>query len=208
MTRLDDRVEVVALANCEDALAHVAKHGAPDLALVDLDLPGMSGLDGISALRGLHPDLPVVVVSSSEERDAVFDAVNRGAMGFIPKSSSFQQLNAALQLVLAKGIYLPATVFLGAEAAAAGGPVGSAPPGPRAQAVAAGTTPAELGLTPRQAEVLHLILQGKAAKTIARELNLSPATIKTHTSSVLRALNVTTRTQAIIEAGRLRLRFG
>ena len=86
-----------------------------------------------------------------------------------------------------------------APAAAAGG-----------AAVPASTPPTSLqtlGLTPRQGEVLYLILQGKPAKLIERELNLSASTVKAHTSSVLRALNVTTRTQAVVAAGRLGLRF-
>ena len=68
-------------------------------------------------------------------------------------------------------------------------------------------TPAELGLTARQSDVLYLILQGKPAKSISRELGLSTSTVKSHTSAVLRALNVTTRTQAVVAAGRLGLRF-
>lgn len=101
-------------------------------------------------------------------------------MGFIPKSSTSQVMLGALRLILAKGVYLP-------------------PP--------QGRRPVELGLTPRQADVLHLLLQGKPAKLIGRQLNLSLSTVKAHTSAVLRSLNVTTRTQAVLAASRLGLRF-
>jgi DNA-binding NarL/FixJ family response regulator len=114
----------------------------------------------------------------------------------------------ALRLILAKGIYLPPSVFLGARAAPAVSPLPARSSAPVAgEAPAAGRRPAELGLTPRQADVLHLLLQGKPAKLIGRQLNLSLSTVKAHTSAVLRALNVTTRTQAVLAASRLGLRF-
>ena len=113
-------------------------------------------------------------------------------------------LFAALQLVLSKGIYIPPEVFLRDR-----GVPGTMPP--RAATDKSATTdhatPADLGLTPRQSEVLFLILQGKSAKAICRDLSLSSSTVKIHTSAALRALNVTTRTQAVIAAGRLGLRF-
>jgi DNA-binding NarL/FixJ family response regulator len=117
-------------------------------------------------------------------------------MGFIPKSSTSAVLMAALQLILARGIYLPPGAFLGAPGVAA-----AAPAAPER------VDPAGLGLSPRQCDVLYLILQGKPAKLIERELGLSASTVKVHTSAVLRALNVTTRTQAVVAAGRLGLRF-
>jgi DNA-binding NarL/FixJ family response regulator len=115
---------------------------------------------------------------------------------------------------LARGIYLPPSAFLGADRPSAGAT--SAPAlaqGGVASASAAvlsaapGKRATELGLSPRQSEVLYLILQGKPAKLIERELNLAAGTVKAHTSAVLRALNVTTRTQAVVAAGRLGLRF-
>jgi DNA-binding NarL/FixJ family response regulator len=111
-------------------------------------------------------------------------------------------LIAALQLILARGIYLPPTALLGAGRE----PV-PVPAAPATAGTASVPTPASLGLTPRQSDVLYLILQGKPAKLIERELGLSTSTVKAHTSAVLRALNVTTRTQAVVAAGRLGLRF-
>jgi DNA-binding NarL/FixJ family response regulator len=105
---------------------------------------------------------------------------------------------------MAKGIYLPPAVFLGdSQSATERGQVARI----SAAATPVTKTPADLGLTTRQAEVLHLILQGKPAKIISKELGLSGSTVKVHTSAVLRALNVTTRTQAVIAAGKIGLRF-
>lgn len=207
LAKLDQPVEVDDVGTCEEALDLVERQGAPDLALVDLKLPGMSGFDGLRVLREKYPDLPVVVLSSDDDPTTVMRALDLGAMGFIPKSTRVEEMLAALKLVLARGIYLPASVLLSKEGRAAL---------PTAHGLAAAGAlpkrglvirPVDLGLTVRQADVLYLILQGKSGKSIARELELSPATIKSHTSAVLRALNVTTRTQAIVAASRLGLTF-
>lgn len=184
---------VAEAGSVEEALAQVDAGLAPELVLLDIGLPGLSGLEGMAPLRSRLPGVPIVALSSSDDRATVLRALDAGAMGFIPKSSSAPVFIAALQLILAHGIYLPPAVFL---------PDAGAPPAP-----AASHTPADLGLTPRQTEVLHLILQGKPAKLIERDLNLAAGTVKAHTAAVLRALNVTTRTQAVVAAGRLGWRF-
>ncbi|MCE4556462.1 response regulator [Roseateles cellulosilyticus] len=191
--------------SCEEAFDLLARRGSADLVLIDLGLPGITGLEGLTRLRQQHPELPVVVMSSSDDKDTVLAALDAGAMGFIPKSSTSQVMLGALRLILAKGIYLPPSVFLAARSAPTVSPPPAASPGVSAPPPA--RTPADLGLTPRQAEVLHLLLQGKPAKLIGRQLNLSLSTVKAHTSAVLRALNVTTRTQAVVAAGRMGLRF-
>lgn len=198
--------------SCEEAFALIEERGAADLVLIDLGLPGASGLEGVQRLHEAHPEMPVVVMSSADDKDTVLAALDAGAMGFIPKSSTSTVMIGALKLILAKGIYLPPSVFLAARSpapavappAAAFAPPAVPSPAPAGVPV---RHPADLGLTPRQAEVLHLLLQGMPAKLIGRQLELSLSTVKAHTSAVLRALNVTTRTQAIIAAGRLGLRF-
>jgi DNA-binding NarL/FixJ family response regulator len=181
----------------EEGLSLLQTGPVADLVLIDLALPGIHGLDGIVLMRERYPELPVVALSSADDRDTVVRAVDAGAMGFIPKSSTSAVLIAALQLILARGIYLPPAAFIG---------------GAREMTASAATqlphvTPDSLGLSPRQRDVLYLILQGKPAKLIEREMGLSASTVKAHTSAVLRALNVTTRTQAVVAAGRLGLRF-
>jgi DNA-binding NarL/FixJ family response regulator len=204
-------LETWEAGSCEEAVAVIEQRGAADLVLIDLGLPGASGLEGVRRLRESHPEMPVVVMSSADDKDTVLAALDAGAMGFIPKSSTSAVMIGALKLILAKGIYLPPSVFLAARspappAAPAVTPLPpTAPVAPEQSAPA--VRPADLGLTQRQAEVLHLLLQGKPAKLIGRELDLSLSTVKAHTSAVLRALNVTTRTQAIIAAGRIGLRF-
>lgn len=210
---LVDGLQTWEAGSCEEAFALLTQRGSVDLVLIDLGLPGLSGLEGLKRLRADHPEAPVVVMSSADDKDTVLAVLDAGAMGFIPKSSTSQVMLGALRLILAKGIYLPPSVFLAARAAPVPSPASPAPTHTVAEVAvasavpASGRQPADLGLTPRQADVLHLLLQGKPAKLIGRQLNLSLSTVKAHTSAVLRALNVTTRTQAVLAASRMGLRF-
>ncbi|MBW8848263.1 MAG: response regulator transcription factor [Burkholderiales bacterium] len=199
---LVDELETWEAGSCEEAFALLEQRGAVDLVLIDLGLPGLSGLEGLGRLRRDHPEVPVVVMSSADDKDTVLAVLDAGAMGFIPKSSTSQIMLGALRLILAHGIYLPPSAFLGGRVLSPTAPAhGFAAP------TAQGRRPVELGMTPRQADVLHLLLQGKPAKLIGRQLNLSLSTVKAHTSAVLRVLNVTTRTQAVLAASRMNLRF-
>lgn len=205
--RLAGDLHLLQAATCDEAFALCEAHDDTDLILLDLHLVGMRGMDGLTVLRARFPQIPVVVVSSADDPSTVRQAIDAGAMGFIPKSSSSEILLNALRLVLAKGIYLPPSVLLAEPAPL---PLGRSSLSPVASAARAGTgplAPHDLGLTPRQAQVLHLVLQGKSIKLICRELDLGEGTVKGHVSAVLRALNVTTRTQAVVAAHRLGLQF-
>ncbi|HEX4510938.1 MAG TPA: response regulator transcription factor [Burkholderiaceae bacterium] len=200
---LVEPLEIWEAGSCDEAFALIERRGPPDLMLLDLGFQGMPGIPGLENMQAFHeqcPDMPLVALSSTDDRATVLQAIDAGAMGFIPKTSTSSILVNALRLVLAKGIYLPPSAFLGSHA--------PTPPAlPKAASPKAEFRPSDLGLTPRQADVLYQILQGKSVKLISRELGLATSTVKAHTTAVLRALNVTTRTQAIVAAGRLGLRF-
>ena len=159
--------------------------------LLDLNLPGLSGIRAVKAWRTRFPAIPVVVLSAATDQQTVLAAIGAGAAGFIPKSSTNQVMQNALRLVLAGGKYLPTEVL----SRSGGDRVAS----PRALSVEA------LGLSSRQAEVLKLIAKGASNKVICRELGLAERTVKAHVTAVLRALKVTSRTQAAIEAAKLGL---
>jgi DNA-binding NarL/FixJ family response regulator len=200
LRQLDSELEVFDARTAADGKALVAQHPDAGLLLLDLSLPGADGFTLLEGLRAEYPSIPVVVLSGSDRREDILRAIDLGAMGYIPKSSSNQVMLQALRLVLSGGVYLPPIALtLRDEPATLTRVAERAPPG--------GTTPRDLGLTARQAQVLALILQGKPNKVICRELGLAEGTIKIHVAAILRALNVSTRTQAVIEASRLGLRL-
>lgn len=187
-----EAVTVLEAASLAAALELAAAHPDLDLALLDLRLPGVTGFDALASLQQLSPGLPIVVMSGDNDPVVVRQALEHGALGFIPKSSARQVIVNALRLVLSGGTYIPREAMQAPAAAAS--PAGAArAPGP------AGA----LGLTPRQAEVLALLLAGKSNKLICRELHLAEGTVKNHVAAVFKALDVTTRVQAVIAAAKL-----
>lgn len=179
-----------------------------DLVLLDLALGDADGFELLIELRHTYPELPVVVVSASDRTSDVIRAIDLGAMGFVPKRSSNDQLREALRMVMGGGLYVP-PMMLGLMEAERNADLAldAAPTTAQvAQAAPFQKVPASLqqvGLTPRQTDVLNLLLQGKPNKLIARELNLSVETVKDHVAAVLRALNVNTRTQAVLAVSQM-----
>jgi len=190
-------VEVLEAASYGEALERIASRPDLDLLLLDLRMPDVSGFAALSDIEERHPDLPVVVMTGEDEPELVREALEHGALGFIPKSSAPAVVLNALRLVLAGGTYIPPEIV-------AGGARRAAPPPPLRSEAAA--TLQRLGITPRQADVLTLLLAGKSNKVISRELELAEGTVKNHVAAVLKALGVETRVQAVVAAGRLGLR--
>ncbi len=189
LTRLSDEVEILEAKSLEDALETLDREGPFDLIITDLLVQAMKGFDGLRQLHQKAPDIPVVVLSVKDSAHDVRSAIEAGAMGFIPKTSSPEVMVNALKLVLSGGVYLPPIVLRGESgrtSAALGGEGGG--------------EAALSHLTPRQREVLALLAQGKTNKQIANELGLAAGTVKVHMSRILKALNVHNRTQAVIAA--------
>jgi DNA-binding NarL/FixJ family response regulator len=157
-----------------------------DLAVVDLSMPGMNGGASIRALRHAFPQLRLVVMSASEQRQDVLDALAAGAFGYIPKSLDPDAMTAAFQQVLGGGIYAP-TLLLTEPARA---PEPAAPIDASIIAM----------LTPRQCDVLRLLGKGQANKEIARALDISEGTVKIHLAAIFRLLDVRNRTEAVLKA--------
>jgi len=196
LKQLGAQVEVLDAPTAEAGRKLAADNDSLDLVLLDLTLPGVDGFALLEEFRTEHPQLPVVVLSASERAEDVLRAIDMGAMGFIPKSASSEVMLHALRLVLSGGVYVPAAAIAHQD--------GQAPAAMRPRPTGR-LTPADLGLTDRQGEVLALILQGLPNKLICRRLNLAEGTVKIHVAAILRALNVHNRTQAVIEASRLGL---
>jgi DNA-binding NarL/FixJ family response regulator len=194
LAELKPDASVLEASGCAQAKTLVAQH--PDIALIflDLGLPDGDGFELLGQLRVAHPAIGVVVLSATKDRDSVTRALRSGAVGFIPKSGTRPVLVSAIRLVLAGGTYVPPEA-LGAvddapRAAAA------APPRP----ATGPASPAQIGLTPRQVDVLALMMQGKSNKAICRELDIAEQTVKTYVTAIFRALSVVNRTEVVIAA--------
>ncbi len=198
LSTLDSDIQVFEAKSAKEAFAVSKVHPDLHLILLDLGLPGEDGLESLPLLRERAPQVPVVVFSASDHPDVVKRAIDAGAMGFIPKTSSNALLVNALRFVLAGGVYLPLEV-LRQPSSASSGFAESAPGG------ASGLR--DLGLTQRQAQVLALLVQGKSNKLICRELTLAEGTVKVHVAAVLKTLGVANRTQAVLAVSRLGIKL-
>jgi DNA-binding NarL/FixJ family response regulator len=206
---LGDDVTVVG-ANSAQAARETLKRDADfDLVLLDLSLGDADGFDVLAEFRRAYPALPVVVVSASDRSSDVIRAIDLGAMGFVPKRASNDALFDALRMVMSGGIYVPP---MDMRSDLSPGPSGgdTVPSVLRVVRENADSAPFQahpplesLGLTPRQTDVLALLLQGKPNKLIARDLNLSVETVKDHVAAVLRTLNVSSRTQAVLAVSQM-----
>jgi two-component system nitrate/nitrite response regulator NarL len=169
-------------------------NGDPDLDLVVLDL-AMPGRDGFATLHEfgrLQPQLPVVVLSSSEDPRDARRALASGALGYIPKSASPRTILAAVQFVLAGNVYVPTLLA-------------QDPTSKRDEAADHSLPGRAVSLTTRQTDVLRLLCEGRSNKEIGRKLGLSEKTVKVHVTALFKALNVANRMQAAAMADKVGL---
>jgi NarL family two-component system response regulator LiaR len=184
---LQDDIEVVAEAEDGDAAIEAAEHATPDVALIDLVMPRVDGIEAIRGIRERSPVTRVIVLTSFLDDDKLLPAVQAGAAGYLLKDVQPQELVSAIRTVHRgeSPLHPAAASRLLAEVAADG----------------ERKDPAAL-LTAREQEVLCLIARGLPNKLIARELGVAEKTVKTHVSNVLGKLGVTDRTQAALYAVR------
>lgn len=185
---LAEIITITESDSTESALEFLDELSEPlDFILLDLNLGATSGIESLEQVRGKAPDVPIIVLSAEQDAIIIRQCIDAGAMGFISKSSSHAELLAAIQLILAGGIYLPRDVTLGHT-------TDTQPQKPESDILA--------GLSNRQREVLRYLLQGKPNKTISSEMNISLNTIKTHLSAIFRELGARNRTEAVYFAAR------
>lgn len=195
LRELEADAQVLEASNCSSAMELIRQHEDLALVLLDLQLPDRDGFDMLAELRESYPAVSVVMLSAFQDRDNVVKALDIGALGFIPKTASREVLLGALRLILAGGIYIPPDILARTPATAApSSPMPVAGPQP---------SPADLGLTERQVEVLALMMQGKSNKLICRALDLAEPTVKNHVSAILKSLNVSNRTEAVLAVAAL-----
>ena len=177
---LGAEVHLAEAASIAELEKHLTEKNDWDLVLLDLNMPGAHGFSGLVLLRGQYPQIPVVMISAQEEASVVSRSREFGASGFIPKSSSLDQIQKAVRAVLDGDLWWPSLSAEAAELSA------------EAKAASAGLA----SLTPQQFRVLTMVCDGLLNKQIAWELSVSEATIKAHVTAIFRKLGVRTRTQA------------
>jgi DNA-binding NarL/FixJ family response regulator len=200
---LGSHVSVVGVAGARSAREALALEPDFDLVLLDLRLGDADGFELLVELRNGWPAVPVVVVSASDRSADVIRAIDLGAMGFVPKRASNETLTEALHVVMSGGVYVPPMTMGDSAESSAPERADSADASAHAGSDIGAKALAAFKLTPRQTDVLGLLLRGQSNKLIARELDLSVETVKDHVAAVLRALGVNSRTQAVLAVGQM-----
>lgn len=192
------KIDILEASTLTEARQIIDAHkGLLDLVLLDVNLPDAGGADVVACVKAEWAALPVVVVSACEDWGVASEFLKAGALGFIPKSSNISVMINALRLVFAGGRYFPPQVFdrLGEVSA------GAVAAEEHVLEVSPPNNPTQMvELSPRQKEVVNLMLQGRSNKEIARELGVSPGTAKNYVAAVLRAYNASSRAKAVLAA--------
>lgn len=188
LNKLGPSTEILEASDFSQATTIVSGNPDLDLVLLDLSIPGTDGFEGLRILSKNYPTLVVVIISASTERRNIQRALDLGAMGYVPKAMTSEDMLNAIQLVMSSGeIYIPNEMSV-------------------QNIIFPEQHESErTNLTPRQLEVLSLLVKGCSNKEIASSFNLTEATVKMHVTSILKSLGVKNRTQAVIAAEQLGL---
>ncbi|SDF17022.1 two component transcriptional regulator, LuxR family [Bradyrhizobium brasilense] len=182
---------ILEASNSRQAMHLIEEHADISLILLDISLPDRDGFSVLREVRERDATIAIIVISSSDDQDTVKRAFKLGALGFIPKTTKREVILNAMELVLSGGLYIPSEILEEPSS-----------PRPTNKPATRGSLKG-LGLTDRQIEVLALLMKGRSNKVIAKTLNMAVPTVKNHITVVLKALSVTSRTEAIIKVGRM-----
>ncbi len=188
LQKLGPKLEIIEAIDYPSAFAAMHQAGEVDLALIDLYMPGMSGVEGVIRFRSAFPDIPLVVLSASEQAEDIHRLLSAGALGYVTKSSPSEVILGALRLVLAGGVYIPPSLL--DHHHNGGVEYDSSRPAP---------------LTSRQVEVLRELVKGQSNKQIAKALEVTEGTVKIHLAAIFRILKVNNRTEAVLVAQKMGL---
>lgn len=191
LRKLDPHPRIIEARDYPSAFEASHRASDLDLALLDLCMPGMSDAEGVTRYRATFPDIPLVVVSASEQPESIHQMLAAGALGYICKSSPSEVILGALRLVLAGGVYLPPNVLDQSDADDS-----------------ASRWPIKVrALTQRQLEVLRLLVDGRTNKQIATVLQVTEGTVKIHMAAIFRILKVNNRMEAMLAAQKMGLKL-
>jgi DNA-binding NarL/FixJ family response regulator len=193
LKQLKRETVIFEASNSHQAMHIVEEHPDLDLILLDINLPDRDGFSVLGELRDRYATIAIIILSASDDQDKVKRAFKLGALGFIPKTTEREVMLNAIELVLSGGIYIPSEILDRGETTSP-------------QLTNKSSTReflSGLGLTNRQIEVLALLMQGKSNKVIATALNMGVPTVKNQITVILKALKVTSRTEAVIKLGQM-----
>lgn len=179
--------QIIEAGTFEDAKSVASDNPDADVMLLDLAMPGVSGFSGLMSMRATQPNLPIIVVSATDDAATVRRSIELGASGFISKSSGIDDIRTAVRAVLRGEIWTS-------------GQMGSTS---EPDQDVADLLNRLKSLTPQQNRVLAMLAEGLLNKQIAYELNVSEATIKAHVSAILLKMKVDSRTQAVIQLAKI-----
>jgi DNA-binding NarL/FixJ family response regulator len=182
-----ENAEILEAGSLDELTERLAGAGEVDLILLDLTMPGVHGVSGLLYLRAQHPEVPVVIVSASDDPGTIRHCLDCGASGFIPKSQPVERIREAIRKIMDGEVWLPPDIDLS-----------NLPAGESIELVSRLST-----LTPQQVRVLMMLGEGLLNKQIAFKLGVSEATIKAHVSAILQKLGVDSRTQAVIAINKI-----
>lgn len=188
LEKLDPDVEILEAIDFPSAFETMHRAGEVDLVLMDLFMPGMAGVEGITRFRATFPEAPVVVLSASEQIEDIQRLLAAGALGYITKSTPSDAILGALRRVLAGGVYVPPALLDTPE---------GAPPPPHSNRYPA--------LSYRQIQVLRELAKGQSNKQIGDALDVTEGTVKLHMAAIFRILKVNNRTEAVLVAQKMGL---
>lgn len=202
LRQLDEEVITLEAPEGEAGIKLLEEHDDLDLVMLDLALPGVDGLSWLKIQRKRFPAVPIVVCSAYDDGATVDKVMRAGAAGFVPKAYAADRLLAALKRVLQGEIVVPSVVpayAMGIDRPSTAADIDDGPGGR--------SRTKDFGLSPRQVEVLNLIVKGKTNREIAQLLGLTEGTVKIHVTAVFRALGVKSRTQALVAATRHKIKM-
>ena len=180
-------IQIIEAGDFEAARKAATAYPDADLMMLDLTMPGVSGLTGLMMIRAEYQNMPVAVISASDDQPTIRRSFELGASAFIPKSTGLDDIRTAISSVLEGGHWVPP---------------GYEPDRERDPEIETLISRLKT-LTPQQTRVLGMVAEGLLNKQIAYELGVSEATIKAHVSAILLKLNVDSRTQAVIQLGKI-----
>lgn len=187
----NDAQEIIECASVDSLKEQLKQHSDADLLLLDLNMPGADGFSALAYVQQKYPFLPTVIISAHDKQQTMSQAKQLGAIGFISKSATIEQIHNGIQTVLQGQPHFPEAIDNQNLS--------------QQEQAAIEISQQLADLTPQQYKVLNMIKQGLLNKQIAYDLNISEATVKAHVTAIMRKLKVNNRTQAVMKASSLEI---